>query len=77
MGAPNSSFQQKVDWMVQHEHYWRHWPTSAFTDDEIKGLMRRDGLISDKANNYDIMDFGKLVMAAREQLRKDRHARKT
>lgn len=70
MGAPKSTIQQKVDWLCAHPELWRNWPSG--NDDWIKNRMRADGLISEHANNYDIMDFGKLIGLAREQMRKDR-----
>ncbi|MDE2102579.1 MAG: hypothetical protein KGL39_35355 [Patescibacteria group bacterium] len=71
MGKPVSSFQQKVEWMVKHQDYWRGWPGHApYSDDWIKRQMVRDGLISPNSNNYDIMDFGKLVAAARERIKR-------
>lgn len=70
MGKALSSFKQKVDWMVGHQEVWACWPKALRTDDQIKDMMVEDGLISKNSNNYDIMDFGKLVAAAREVVRK-------
>lgn len=70
MGKALSTFQQKVDWMVSHQEVWACWPKAARSDDQIKLLMTKDGLISKNSNSWDILDFGKLVMAAREQVKK-------
>lgn len=70
MGAPKSSFKEKVAWMVRHADLWKGWPAAHVSDDQIKEAMRKDGLISEHANNYDIMDFGRLVAAARQQIKR-------
>lgn len=70
MGKPLSSFQQKVDWMTTHQEVWACWPKAARSDDQIKQMMVKDGLISPKSHGFDILDFGKLVGSAREQIKK-------
>lgn len=69
MGAHKSNFQEKVNWLVKHPELWKGWPVGRYTDDQIIERMRTDGLVSKLANNYDIMDFGKLIAAAREKLK--------
>lgn len=76
MGRHLSSSQQKIDWLVSHPDVWQGWPVRApKTDDQIKDLMRKDGLISDRANNYDICDFGKLIGAARAILKSNQRTK--
>lgn len=70
MGSPKSSFKEKVAWLVRHPDLWRGWPAAPHPDDFIIGRMRLDGLISEGSNDYDIMDFGKLIAEARSQMRK-------
>lgn len=72
MGKALSSFQQKVDWMIAHQEVWACWPKAIRSDAQIIQLMVADGLISKNSNSWDILDFGKLVGAAREQIRKKR-----
>lgn len=72
MGAPMSSIEQKIDWLVRHPDVWRGWPAANHTDAQIIDLMRADGLISYHANNNDIMDFGRLIAEARSRLRHKR-----
>jgi len=56
--------------MARHHELWAGWPESVrLTDDQLKARMVEDNLISAGSHNYDIMDFGKLVAAARERLR--------
>lgn len=74
MGKALSTFQQKVDWMVKHQEAWACWPKAARSDDQIKQMMTTDGLISKNSNSWDILDFGRLVMAAREKVKKLRKA---
>lgn len=74
MGKHASSFEEKVEWLCQHPQYWKNWPCATYTDDEIIEFMRKDALVSAKANNYDIGDFGKLIAEARS--RNKRKARK-
>lgn len=75
MGKALSSFQQKVDWMVNHQEAWACWPRAIRSDDQIKQMMTSDGLISKNSNSWDILDFGKLVSAARDQIRKSRRSK--
>lgn len=73
MGKAKSTFAQKVDWMVRHAILWKGWPDAKYTDNQIIGRMQEDGLISKNSNTYDIMDFGKLITAARDQINKNLH----
>jgi len=72
MGAHRSSFEQKVQWLVDHPELCRAWPNPPATDAAIVTLMKDAGLISWGAHNYDIGDFGKAVAEARARLRKAR-----
>jgi glycerol-3-phosphate responsive antiterminator len=70
MSKAMSTFQQKVDWMVKHQPLWSGWPQANYSDEYLIQQMRNDGLISGKSHDGGIMDFGKLVAAAREQIHK-------
>jgi len=71
MGKHKSDFAQKVAWMVEHHDLWAGWPAAHLTDEQIVDRMRGDGLVSFKVRReFGIMDFGKLVMEARAELRR-------
>ena len=72
MGAHNSSFEQKVKWLVDHPDAWKGWPVDEEADKRIRDGMRRDGLISQGSHNYDIGDFGKAIASAKAQIRHTR-----
>jgi hypothetical protein len=65
-----STQQEKIDWLLSHEHLWFQWPNRPPNDDTRWGLivdyMRQDGLVSDRARSGDI-PLNKLVAAARRQ----------
>ena len=72
MGFHLSTSEEKIQWLVRHPDVWRGWPVGGHIDRAIKDGMRRDGLISPGAHDYDIGDFGKLIAEARARLRKRR-----
>lgn len=68
MGMHLSTSEEKVQWLVKNRTIWRGWPVGEHIDRAIKEGMRRDGLISPGAHDYDIQDFGKLIAEARSRL---------
>lgn len=60
---------------MRHPDLWKGWPCAKLSDDQIIGMMRNEGLVSARANDYDIMDFGKLIAAARKQISNTKYGR--
>ena len=68
MGAHRSSFEQKVQWFVDHPEVARGWPIEPYTDKAIARMLRDDDLVSEGAHDYDLADFSKAVSEARSRI---------
>lgn len=73
MGKHLSSLNQKVEWLIVHPEVWRGWPRFAGQDDLIIEAMRKDGIVSQGAHNFDIGDLGKPIAEARMRIRGNRN----
>lgn len=75
MGKHAANFEQKVEWLVRHPFLVKKWP-DRFVERLMIAGMRTDGLIARGTNDWDLGDFGKLVMEARDRIKrraKERH----